>query len=123
MLDFHLLARHTVRTTLWVTLLAVILWAIVPTPWRQELAGFAIGSAVSSFYALSAARQIETARRLALGLSNRRPGIAGISRLAVVALGGFVVSRFHESIAMFLIGMFVSQIVIYATLLITKRKG
>ncbi|MDB5085211.1 MAG: hypothetical protein JWN30_2097 [Bacilli bacterium] len=121
--EFHLLARQTVKITSLITLLVMALWALLPMPWRPTIAGFATGAAVSCYFALSVARQIEIATQLALGHAKRKPGIAVLSRMAMVIVGAFVVSRAHWSVGMFLLGIFVYQIVVLVIRFKPGREG
>jgi hypothetical protein len=121
--DFHGVVRQVARRTAYVTVFWAVLWLILP-PWKAIFAGLTIGSAVSLYFAISIARQTEMATAVALGQKKKKPIVALISRIAMIALGVMAILRLgYPSIWWFLAGLYTYQVVLFAGMILDRGKG
>jgi hypothetical protein len=121
--DFHGVVRQVVKRTLYVTVFLGVLWLLFD-PWKSIFAGLTIGSAVSLYFAVSLARQTEMATAVALGQKKKKPIVAMVSRIAMIALGVMAIHRLgYPSIWMFLVGLYTNQVILFVGMILGRGKG
>lgn len=119
--NFHLIVQQVIKRTSYATLLFGFLWGLL-TPWKDIFAGLTIGSAVSLYFALSIARQVEMATAVAERKQKKRPVLALVSRLAMIALGVMLLRLLgYPSIWWFLVGLFTYQVILYGGMILDRR--
>lgn len=87
--EYNLLVRRMVRFTMYLTVVWIVLWAVLPV-WKSVFAGLSIGSAVSIYFALSTARQAELAGDIALKKAGRKPATQMGFRFLMILAGVMV---------------------------------
>lgn len=120
--EFNRMVRQVTRRTLYATALFGVLW-LVFYQWKSIFAGLTIGSAVSLYFAISVARQTEMATAIALRQKRKKPIVALVSRIAMIALGVMVINRLvYPSIWWFLVGLFTYQVILLGGLALRRGK-
>jgi len=124
--QFHLLAGRTVRYTAYLVGIFAILWAVLPAS-KSLFAGLTIGTAVSVYFAVSAAKQVEMVGMVAERQQNKKPSVMMAYRMVMI-MGAVLLVRALEarigyvSIPGLVIGFFVYQFVILGDFLYNKIK-
>lgn len=118
--EFTVLVRRTVRITLYLTVLWCVLWAVAPA-WKSIFSGLAIGTAVSTYFALSVARQTEMAAAVALQGKKKKPAIPLFSRIAMILLAVLIALKLsYPNVLVMIFSFFTYQGVILAGMLANR---
>lgn len=122
--EFHHLARRTIKNTTIVTAILAILWVLLPR-YASLLAGLTIGSAVSLYFAVSVAKQVEMAAEVALFQARKRPSFVMVFRIimvmaAVLAIKVLQPKIGYVSLPGLIIGLFTYQYVLLGGFLYKK---
>jgi hypothetical protein len=120
------LAGRTIRYTAFAVAFFAILWVVLPV-YKSLFAGLTIGTTVSVYFAISAAKQVDMAGMVASGQQNKKPSVMMAFRLIMI-LGAVLLIRAlqpkigYVSLPGLVIGFFVYQFVILGGFLYNKIK-
>lgn len=111
--EYRMMIRRTVRFTLVLAVFWAVLWAVVPM-WRPIFSGLTIGTATSLYFAVSAARQAETAGDAALHQTGKKPILQASNRMLMIAAAVLISQAVTErwgyvNVPAMLMGMFTYQ--------------
>jgi hypothetical protein len=124
--EFHLLAGRTVRYTAYMVAVFAILWVALPD-YKSLFAGLTIGTAVSVYFAISVAKQVEMSGDVAERKQKKKPSVMMAYRMVMI-MGAVLIVRALEpkigyvSIPGLVIGFFVYQVIILGDFLYNKTK-
>lgn len=124
--EFHLLAGRTVKLTAYMVAVFAILWAVLPD-YKSLMAGLTIGTAVSVYFAISVAKQVDMAGMVAERKQNKKPSVMMAYRMVMI-MGAVLIVRALEpkigyvSLPGLVFGFFIYQIIILADFLYNKIK-